>query len=43
MSYVLGAFRRGEWPVVRDVIERAVQAAETWVYHGVDEAMNRFN
>ncbi len=43
MSYVLGAFRRGEWPVVRDVVERAVQAAETWVYHGVDEAMNRFN
>jgi PTH1 family peptidyl-tRNA hydrolase len=43
MSYVLGAFRRGEWPTVRDVIERAGQAAETWVYHGVDEAMNRFN
>jgi PTH1 family peptidyl-tRNA hydrolase len=43
MSYVLGAFRRGELPVVRDVVERAAQAAETWVYHGVDEAMNRFN
>jgi PTH1 family peptidyl-tRNA hydrolase len=43
MSYVLGAFRRGEWPVVREAIARAVQAAETWVYHGIDEAMNRFN
>ena len=43
MSYVLGAFRRGEWPVVREVIAQAVQAAETWVYHGIDEAMNRFN
>ncbi len=43
MDYVLGVFRRGEWPLVHEVIERAVQAVETWVYHGADEAMNRFN
>jgi PTH1 family peptidyl-tRNA hydrolase len=43
MSYVLGAFRRGEWPVVNETIERSVQAVETWVCHGVEEAMNRFN
>ena len=43
MSYVLGAFRRGEWPAVREVTERSVQAVETWVYHGIEEAMNRFN
>jgi PTH1 family peptidyl-tRNA hydrolase len=43
MSYVLSPFRRGEWPRVHEVIARAVQAIETWVYHGIDEAMNRFN
>jgi PTH1 family peptidyl-tRNA hydrolase len=43
MSYVLGAFRRGEWPVVNEVIAKAAQAVETWVYYGIDEAMNRFN
>ena len=43
MSYVLGTFRRGEWPVVNEVIAKAVQAVETWVYYGIDEAMNRFN
>ena len=43
MSYVLGAFRRNEWPLVHEVTAKAVQAAETWVYHGVGEAMNRFN
>jgi len=43
MSYVLGVFRRGEWPIVHTTIDRAVQAIETWVYYGADEAMNRFN
>jgi len=43
MSYVLGVFRRGERPQVNEVVERATQAVETWVYHGVEEAMNRFN
>lgn len=43
MSYVLGPFRRGEWPAVNETIARAVQAVETWVYYGIEEAMNRFN
>lgn len=43
MSYVLGSFRRGEWPLAHEVVDRAVQALETWVYYGIDEAMNRFN
>lgn len=43
VSYVLRGFRRSEMSVVRDAIERAVLAAETWVYHGIEEAMNRYN
>jgi PTH1 family peptidyl-tRNA hydrolase len=43
MDYVLGVFRRNEWPTVHEVVARAVQAIETWVYHGIGEAMNRFN
>jgi len=43
MTYVLAAFRRSEWPVVHEAVARAAQAVETWVYHGVEEAMNRFN
>jgi PTH1 family peptidyl-tRNA hydrolase len=42
-SYVLGVFRRSEWPTVHEVIDRAVRAIETWVYYGPEEAMNRFN
>ncbi len=43
MEYVLRRFRRDEWPVVREVLAGATQAMETWAYHGIDEAMNRFN
>ncbi len=43
MSYVLGTFPRGEAKLVQEMVDRAVLAVETWVYHGVDEAMNRFN
>jgi len=43
MAYVLSSFRRNEWPTVRETIDRSVQAVETWVYHGANEAMNRFN
>jgi len=43
MSYVLGTFPRRERPLADQVIARAVQALETWVYCGVEEAMNRFN
>jgi len=43
MSYVLSPFRRGERPAVREMVDRAAQAVETWIYYGVEEAMNRFN
>ncbi len=43
MSYVLGAFPRSEAKLVEEVVERATLAVETWVYYGIDEAMNRFN
>jgi PTH1 family peptidyl-tRNA hydrolase len=43
VSHVLAGFQRSEWPVVKEAVARAVQAVETWVYYGIDEAMNRFN
>jgi len=43
MDYVLSPFPRGERPIVDRMVELAVQALETWVYHGIEEAMNRFN
>ncbi len=43
MSYVLGVFPRRDRALVNEIVERAVQALETWVYYGIDEAMNRFN
>lgn len=43
MAYVLGGFRRQERALVEEVVERSVMALETWIYHGIDEAMNRFN
>jgi peptidyl-tRNA hydrolase, PTH1 family len=43
MSYVLGVFPRAEMKTVAESVARAVIAAETWLYHGIDEAMNRHN
>ena len=43
MGYVLSPFSRREWPLVHQSVDRAVQALETWVYHGIEETMNRFN
>ena len=43
MSYVLTPFPRGEAKLVAETVDRAVLAVETWLYHGLDEAMNRFN
>ena len=43
MSYVLGTFPRGDLKIVDEIMEQATLAVETWVYHGIDEAMNRFN
>jgi len=43
VDHVLSSFRRSEWPLVEELLARAAQAAETWVCHGAEEAMNRFN
>jgi PTH1 family peptidyl-tRNA hydrolase len=43
ITYVLSPFPRRDWPLVRDMLDRAAQALETWIYHGLEEAMNRFN
>jgi PTH1 family peptidyl-tRNA hydrolase len=42
-SFVLRPFRRSEGPLVNEMVDRAVQAIETWIYYGVEEAMNRHN
>ncbi len=43
MSYVLGVFPKNEQKPIQEALDRAVLAAETWAYYGIDEAMNRFN
>jgi PTH1 family peptidyl-tRNA hydrolase len=42
-DYVLGRFGEEQWPLVEPAIDRAAQAAETFVKEGIDAAMNRFN
>lgn len=42
-DWVLEPFRRSEEPMVRDMLDRAAEAAETWVLEGLESAMNRFN
>ena len=43
IGYVLGAFSREEAPEAEAVIERAADAAEAWLTHGVNYAMDNFN
>ena len=43
VSYVLSPFLPEESPVMDRAIERAAEAAASWVTDGVDRAMNRFN
>jgi PTH1 family peptidyl-tRNA hydrolase len=42
-DYVLSPFTEDELPMVEDVCERAVAAAERWLAEGVEVAMNEFN
>lgn len=42
-DYVLGRFGEDQWALVEPAIDRAAQAAETFVRDGIDAAMNRFN
>lgn len=42
-DYVLSNFGAGERNVIQEALERAADAAECWIEHGPDEAMNRYN
>ena len=42
-EFVLSRFRPEEKPTVKDMLERAVQAAQTVLKEGLEAAMNRFN
>lgn len=43
VDHVLGRFRRGEWPSMREALARAAEAAGVWVTEGIERAMNAFN
>ncbi|MDA8077455.1 MAG: aminoacyl-tRNA hydrolase [Nitrospiraceae bacterium] len=42
-EYVLSKFSKGETPLIRDAVERAVEAVGVIITEGVDKAMSRFN
>lgn len=43
VAHVLGRFDAAERAEMEAVVLRAAEAAECWVQHGIDEAMNRYN
>lgn len=43
VAYVLTPFRRQELPAVREAIDLAADAVDSWAAEGIDAAMNRFN
>ena len=43
VGYVLGAFTPEEAPEAEAALERAVDAVEAWLTHGVNHAMDNFN
>lgn len=42
-NYVLGKFSHRDEPVVKEVINKAVEALETYLLEGIETAMNRYN
>ena len=42
-DYVLSKFRKDEWPLAEEAIERAADAVGAWVEHGVKYCMNQYN
>lgn len=42
-AYVLQDFGDDEWPIVKEVLDRAVRAVDVFLRDGVDLAMSRFN
>src|SRR5438270_54583 len=43
VDHVLGRFRPGERPVIRDAEEKAAQAVVVWVTRGIQACMNQYN
>ena len=43
VDHVLSRFKTGEGPVMREALERAADAVETWAREGIEAAMNRHN
>jgi PTH1 family peptidyl-tRNA hydrolase len=42
-DYVLQAFSQADLSVISETLDRAVEAALTWVTDGLDTAMNKYN
>jgi PTH1 family peptidyl-tRNA hydrolase len=42
-AYVLQGFSSGDQPLLSETLNRAVEAALTWIAEGLDAAMNKFN
>ncbi len=42
-AYVLQDFAPDQHPLVRDVLERAADAVESWLQYGINLAMSRYN
>ena len=43
VDYVLGRFSKEQWPPVNDAVDQAVQALGSWLRHGIELTMNKFN
>ena len=42
-NFVLSPFQASEWPLMKQAVEQAVEACESWVTEGIDLTMNRYN
>lgn len=43
VDWVLGRFTPQEKPLIQKAVARAADAAECWLAHGIDKAMNEYN
>jgi peptidyl-tRNA hydrolase, PTH1 family len=43
VNFLLSDFTRDEMPIVNDMVDRAVNALEVFIQHGLTTAMNQFN
>ena len=43
VPHVLGKFSKTELPVIEAAVTKAADAAECWVIHGINQAMNTYN